>query len=115
MQRMVNPNALPPNVAEALRRGNKIEAIKLLREVTKLGLAEAKGMIDAIEAHQKGGTTPTAAAPRKPMKHVQAPVRARPREDDLSPGEVPRSSSFNAAIALIVLAAAAVGVWIVLK
>jgi ribosomal protein L7/L12 len=39
---------LPPDVLEALRRGNKIEAIKLLRERTGLGLKEAK---DAVEMH----------------------------------------------------------------
>ena len=44
-----DPNADPilsPQIQEALRRGNKIEAIKLYREMTGVGLAEAK---DAIE------------------------------------------------------------------
>jgi ribosomal protein L7/L12 len=39
--------ALPPDAAAALARGSKIEAIKLLREATGLGLAEAKHVIDA--------------------------------------------------------------------
>lgn len=38
---------LPANVLDALRRGQKIEAIKLLREQTGIGLKEAK---DAVEA-----------------------------------------------------------------
>ena len=38
---------LPEPVAEALRRGNKVEAIKLLREKTGLGLKEAKDWVDA--------------------------------------------------------------------
>jgi len=33
-------------VQDALRRGNKIEAIKLYRELTGAGLAEAKDAID---------------------------------------------------------------------
>lgn len=41
--------ALSPQVQEALRRGNKIEAIKIYREITGVGLAEAKGAIDRAE------------------------------------------------------------------
>jgi len=36
-------------ISEQLRNGNKIAAIKALRESTGLGLAEAKGIVDAIE------------------------------------------------------------------
>lgn len=48
-----DPNADPalaPPVLEALRRGNKIEAIKLYRQLAGVGLAEAKHAIDEIEA-----------------------------------------------------------------
>lgn len=38
---------LPPDVLNALERGNKIEAIKLLRQKTGLGLKESKDLIDA--------------------------------------------------------------------
>jgi ribosomal protein L7/L12 len=44
-----DPNSDPirsPQIQEALRRGNKIEAIKLYRELTGVGLAEAKDAID---------------------------------------------------------------------
>lgn len=41
--------AMNPKVQEALRRGNKIEAIKVYRELTGLGLAEAKDAIDKAE------------------------------------------------------------------
>ena len=47
------PNANPglsPQVLEALRRGNKIEAIKIYRELTGVGLAEAKQAVEAIES-----------------------------------------------------------------
>ena len=48
----MDPNsdpALAPQVQDALRRGNKIEAIKIYRELTGVGLAEAKQVIDRAE------------------------------------------------------------------
>jgi ribosomal protein L7/L12 len=47
-----DPNSDPvlsPRVQEALRRGNKIEAIKIYRELTGVGLAEAKAVMDKAE------------------------------------------------------------------
>ena len=47
-----DPNSDPafaPQVQDALRRGNKIEAIKIYRELTGVGLAEAKQAIDRAE------------------------------------------------------------------
>ena len=41
--------ALAPQIQEALRRGNKIEAIKIYRELTGVGLAEAKDAIERAE------------------------------------------------------------------
>ena len=40
---------LSPQIQEALRRGNKIEAIKIYRELTGVGLAEAKDAIDKVD------------------------------------------------------------------
>ena len=37
---------LSPQIQDALRRGNKIEAIKIYRELTGVGLAAAKDAID---------------------------------------------------------------------
>jgi ribosomal protein L7/L12 len=37
---------LSPQIQDALRKGNKIEAIKIYREMTGVGLAEAKQVID---------------------------------------------------------------------
>ena len=39
---------LPPGFDEAVRRGNTIAAIKIYREATGLGLAEAKHEVEAI-------------------------------------------------------------------
>jgi ribosomal protein L7/L12 len=47
-----DPNANPinsPQILAALRSGNKIEAIKIYRELTGVGLAEAKDAIDKAE------------------------------------------------------------------
>lgn len=40
---------LSPQIQDALRRNNKIEAIKIYRELTGVGLAEAKQAIDRAE------------------------------------------------------------------
>ena len=40
---------LSPQIQDALRKGNKIEAIKIYREITGVGLAEAKQVIDRAE------------------------------------------------------------------
>ena len=49
----VDPGPAPtlsPQIQDALRRGNKIEAIKIYRELTGAGLAEAKQVIDQLES-----------------------------------------------------------------
>lgn len=50
---MAGPTTLPPAVMDALRRGEKIQAVKLLREATGLGLKEANdrihGFIDGAD------------------------------------------------------------------
>ena len=49
---------LPPEVMAALQRGEKVEAIKLLRAATGLGLKESKDLVDAVqvEASTAGDT-----------------------------------------------------------
>ena len=68
------PGGFPPAAADALRRGHKIEAIRIVREHHGIGLKEAK---DLVEQHEQL-IVPTvdSLAPR----------------NGLSPGEVPRSS-----------------------
>ncbi len=44
---------LPPEVIRAIEQGRKIEAIKLLREATGIGLANAKVLVDrAFREHR---------------------------------------------------------------
>lgn len=45
-----NPGSIDSRIIEILKRGNKIEAIKIYRELTDAGLAEAKQAVDSIEA-----------------------------------------------------------------
>lgn len=49
----------PPDVMEALRRGNKIEAVRRMRAHTGLGLKEAKERVDVLQAqHGLTGLAP---------------------------------------------------------
>lgn len=57
---VITENDLPPGVLRAIEQGKKIEAIKLLREATGLGLANAKVLVDKA-ARQHG---PKDSAPR---------------------------------------------------
>jgi len=55
-------------IVAALKRGNKIEAIKLCREATGLGLAEAKEWVEQLE------TSPDAAVPGTAVQGELSPV-----------------------------------------
>jgi ribosomal protein L7/L12 len=75
---------IPSSVAEALQRGNKIEAIRLMREHTGLGLKEAKDAVDRLQQETEA------------------------KLGKLSPGEVPSSgSSLWQLVALAVVCIAA--------
>jgi ribosomal protein L7/L12 len=63
--------ALPPSVHSAIASGDKIEAIKLAREATGLGLTEAKKAVEAA----------TAGAPASVHQSIQR----------VGAGEVPRT------------------------
>jgi hypothetical protein len=101
--------AIGPAIADALRKGNKIEAIKLLRQASGLGLAEAKSTVERFE---RAGGAEKASSPKQ-----TGPVGAKPASTHhvyqprpgLSPGQVaPSSSGPIAAVVVIALIAAAV-------
>ena len=73
--------SLPFAVSEAMKQGNKLEAIRLMREQGGLGLTEAK---DAVEAFEQANATGASGR---------------------APGEVPRSHIGFWLIAVLVLAA----------
>jgi hypothetical protein len=58
---IVTQNQLPQDVIRAIEKGRKIEAIKLLRESTGIGLANAKVLVDrAWGTHGPQKTVPSA-------------------------------------------------------
>jgi hypothetical protein len=86
---------LPPEAAQALARGRKIEAIKLVRQHTGLGLKDAK---DLVEAHERDGPEPPSG---------DSPLAAMGR----APGEQPRGSG-AAGFVVAVVVLAALGYWL---
>jgi ribosomal protein L7/L12 len=91
---------LPREAIDALGGGNKIEAIKIIREATGIGLAEAKSMVDEIERANPSAPPFAAGARASPT-----PLRASP---GLAPGEVPRTGGAGKWLALLAVAAVAV-------
>ena len=55
---MTEEQELSPEIYQALAAGRKIEAIKLIREETGLGLAEAKDIADVLAGRGGASTTP---------------------------------------------------------
>jgi len=71
----MNSNAIknaeaPFEVIQAIKQGRKIEAIKLLREHTGLGLKESKEWIDAHERQHPGSIAPM----RKGERNMGIPI-----------------------------------------
>ncbi|MEX0708677.1 MAG: hypothetical protein WD078_11990 [Woeseia sp.] len=58
---IITENDLPPEVTQAIKEGRKLVAIKLLRESTGMGLANAKVVVDRATAR---------LAPRPPRQAV---------------------------------------------
>ena len=107
---MTDRPSFPPAVLEALRKGNKLEAIKLLREASKTGLVEAKALVDAMQG-AKAARAKAATPPRPPSVGVAArPAPGPPipgyvphSKSGLSPGEVPRAGgNFGWVLVLVV-------------
>jgi hypothetical protein len=113
----MDPRKISPEVAAALKAGNKIEAIRILRQQMGVGLAEAKGRVEAHQAthdpspefddtaDHRPAARPTATAPRpRPTAYV--------KRDGLSPGEVPRTGGPLQATIVIVMIAVAIALYI---
>jgi ribosomal protein L7/L12 len=90
-------------VEDAMARGSKVEAIKLLREATGLGLAQAK---DHIDAAMDGIALDWQNLQRQ---SVQASTHNSFQPGAPSPGEVPKGQNWF--LWLLVLALAATGIW----
>jgi hypothetical protein len=55
---MPDEHQLSPEVYELLAAGRKVEAIKLIREETGLGLADAKELADFLSGYDAPSATP---------------------------------------------------------
>ncbi|KIQ27873.1 ribosomal protein L7/L12 [Variovorax paradoxus] len=86
------PAAVPPAALAALAKGNKVEAIRLTREATGLGLAEAKRL---VENHQN----PAAGD----FGHVSSSIPTNPMAE---PGRVPQGGFKWLPVVLVLLVAA---------
>jgi hypothetical protein len=118
---------LPPEVVEALRRGNPLEAIKLMRRANpKMGLAEAKRFLEAVQkmgpsvaaaAAAKAQARPSSSTPHTPPPRIPIPyhkpsVSPTFERTGLSPGEQPRATAESGAIALLVVVVMTVLLWV---
>lgn len=56
------PDELPPAALEALARGRRLEAVKIVRQAYGIGLKEAR---DRVAAHARGDPAAHPAAPRE--------------------------------------------------
>lgn len=98
---------IPPDVLELLKAGNKIVAIKRLRVMTGLGLAEAKSTVDAFEKAHPSALHSRHAAPHSPHAARASTTFLRARSG-LSPGEVAGTGGTGKWLALLAVAAIAV-------
>jgi ribosomal protein L7/L12 len=64
-------HSLPPHVLAALQRGSSLEAIKLLRESTGMGLREAKEVIDQYPKVAVFGVDQARAFPAEVVQALQ--------------------------------------------
>ena len=64
-------DTLPEHIADLIQQGRKLEAIKLIREESGVGLAEAKAAVDQLSGAQALGRS-EAAAPEDVDAEVQA-------------------------------------------
>ena len=64
-------------IVAALQAGNKIEAIKLCREATGLGLAEAKDFVERLEI------SPETSLTSAPESGALSPVRSEEHTSEL--------------------------------
>ena len=101
---------LTPEAVAALRAGNKIEAIRLMREKSGIGLAEAEAVVKAFErvsaipAGAKVVMKQAIQVKRGAAVHVESPPPS-----GLSPGEMPRGAgSWKTAVAIVVAIAVAI-------
>lgn len=98
---------LPAVVLEALQRGDKVAAVRLLQERTGLGKNEARRRVEAL-----GGTAALPSMPRLESSKAKTEAPLQPRAGGLAPGEVPRS---NAGLWIVILMLAVLAAYFALR
>jgi len=110
---------LPPGVIEALKQGNKVEAIRILRESTRMGLTEAKAAVEMLDkmkgvvgaaqaianvaqSVRPAATSNTSSVSKNVRMHAK-PGPAPLRRPGMSPGEMPRDGNGVVGIAILVI------------
>ena len=88
---------IPPDAVNAMRKGDLVGAIKVLRQVKGVGLAEAKAAFTQL---QRQAPKPL---PRSPLEALHA--------KGLSPGEVPRASAAHPVLWIVLVAGVLVTVY----
>ena len=69
MKKTLAPDNLPANVIAALQNGNKIKAIKLLREATGMSLKEAKEAVESFHDEPRHAFA-RVKPPRRKFRHI---------------------------------------------
>ena len=92
-----------PEVTEALKKGNKIEAIRILREKTGLGLAEAKDAVERQFSKYSSSSSPMEMHSPAPTSTAMPPSGTTIVRPGLSPGEVPQTKGGRWWIAIVVV------------
>ena len=95
-----------PEVTQALKSGNKIEAIRILREKTGVGLAEANDAVERQFSKYSSSSSPMESpAPTSTRLPASGSSIVRP---GLSPGEVPQTKGGRWWIAVVIVIGAAI-------
>jgi len=76
-QRLAAGALVDSQVRDLLARGNKIEAIKIVRQATGTGLAEAKRYVEALESRQIVRITDASSAPMEDAAHGEQLAKLR--------------------------------------
>ena len=97
-----------PEVTEALKQGNKIDAIRILREKTGLGLAEAQDAVERQFSRYSSSSTSSSLDSPAPVSTPTPYSGSTIVRPGLSPGEVPHTKGGRWWIAVVIVIGAVI-------